>query len=498
MNIIAQRVRDVQIRQQRQWLWQCASEGLLAGGVTGTFIALIRIFTDGAFSSLWVVATVMAPVFFAGVAAVVNSRSLLLAARTIDSQCGLKDRTETAMQFLGPVATKSPLQRIQIQDASDHLQSVDPVKIAPIHAPKSWGWGILTTVIACLLCFFAGQSELNSATTEVNPVVLAQADRAESDIEDLEQFQQELNDPELEKTLRELAIQLKQLKEPGLAPEEALATLSEMESALQEMQRQIAETSVEAQLRDVGEALSLSDAMTAAGHAMVAGEMEKAAEELSKLELPDLDRSTEKAINEKLQQIQNSSHEDRLRQDLKDSLQKAAEGMSTADRNKFQEGMKGLAGECRTQGRKKELSELLKKQCQSLSECKSECESEIRSQVQSGKKGGNEAGKGSTDLNGEQTGKRKTGSELKLTGENSGAGDSDVETEKGEEQEQTAVRQYRQNADKYEAVSESVLESESIPLGHRQIIRRYFEMIRPNAGETDAVQNETDGGAFSN
>ena len=60
-----------------------------------------------------------------------------------------------------------------------------------------------------------------------------------------------------------------------------------MESALQEMQRQIAETSVEAQLRDVGEML-LADAMTAAGQAMVAGEMEKAAEELSKLELPDL------------------------------------------------------------------------------------------------------------------------------------------------------------------------------------------------------------------
>ncbi len=492
MKSIMQRVMDVQIRQQRQWLWQCASAGLLAGGVAGTFIALIRIFTDEAFSFIWVVAAVIAPVFVAAGAAVVNSCSMLRAARTIDSQCGLKDRIETALQFLGTTAGNSPLQRIQIQDASDHLQSVDPVKVAPIHAPESWGWGILTTVIACLLCFFAGQSELKSAATEANPVVLAQADRAASDIAELEQFQQELRDPELEKTLAELAIQLTQLKEPGLAPEEALATLSEMESALREMQRQIAETSIEAQLREVGEALSLADAMTAAGQAMVAGEMEKAAEELSKLELPDLDRSTEKAINEKLQQIQNSAREDRLKQSLKDSLKKAAEGMSSGDRNKFQDGMKGLAGECRTQGRKKELSDLLKKQCQSLSECKSECESEIRSQAQSNKKGGKDAGQGSTDLNGEKTGKQKTGSELKLTGENSGIGDSDVESEKGPEQEQNAVRQYRQNADKYEAMSESVLESESIPLGQRQTIRRYFEMIRPNSSETDAVKKETD------
>ena len=47
-------------------------------------------------------------------------------------------------------------------------------------------------------------------------------------------------------------------------------------------------------------------------------------------------------------------------------------------------------------------------------------------------------------------------------------------------------------ADKYEALSESALESESIPLGHRQTIRRYFEMIRPSAGETNTVNAQTD------
>ena len=87
MKSIMQRVMDVQIRQQRQWLWQCASAGLLAGGVAGTFIALIRIFTDEAFSFIWVVAAVIAPVFVAAGAAVVNSCSMLRAARTSDSQC---------------------------------------------------------------------------------------------------------------------------------------------------------------------------------------------------------------------------------------------------------------------------------------------------------------------------------------------------------------------------------------------------------------------------
>ena len=81
---------------------------------------------------------------------------------------------------------------------------------------------------------------------------------------------------------------------------------------------------------------------------------------------------------------------------------------------------------------------------------------------------------------------------MNLKGEDSGTGDSDIETEQGTEEEQEAVRQYRRNADKYEALNESVLESESIPPGHRQTIRRYFEMIRPNAGEIDAVNAQTD------
>ena len=264
-----------------------------------------------------------------------------------------------------------------------------------------------------------------------------------------------------------------------------MARLSEMEAALREMQQQVAESSVEAQLQEVGDAFSLAAEMAAAGQAMAKGEMEKATEELSKLEMPQLDRKTEKAIIEKLDQIQNARYEGDQKQSLKESLRSVQDGLSSGDKGKFQEGMKSLAGECRKQGQKKILSDLLKKQCQSLGECKSECENECRSQAQGNKKGGDKAGKGSAELRGEKSARQKTGSEMNLKGEDSGTGDSEIETEQGSEQEHEAVRQYRQNADKYEAMSESVLETESIPPGHRQTIRRYFEMIRPTSGEID-------------
>ncbi|MEJ7592974.1 MAG: hypothetical protein WKF77_15610 [Planctomycetaceae bacterium] len=351
MHRIRQRVRDVQVRQQRQWLWQCVSAGLLSGGAIGTSTAVVRSLIQGSFSWMWVVAAVLAPVIIASCVAIVRSTSMQVAAWTIDSRCGLKDRTQTALQFLASTSDDSALRRLQIEDAENHLQSVDPVMVAPIRAPKSWGWGILLTVLTCVLSFFAGRPERIHASTEINPVVSAQADRVAVGLEELEEFQQEQNDPELESVLKELARQLTGLKTPGLVPKEALAKLSEMEAALQEMQQHVAETSVEAELHEAGEAFTLAEAMAAAGQAMAKGEMEKAAAELSKLEMPELDRKTEKAISEKLEQIQNSKGGQK--QSLKESLKKVSEGLSSGDKNKFQDGMKSLAGECKKQGQKK-------------------------------------------------------------------------------------------------------------------------------------------------
>ena len=111
----------------------------------------------------------------------------------------------------------------------------------------------------------------------------------------------------------------------------------------------------------------------------------------------------------------------------------------------------------------------------------------------SNKKGGNKAGfAASGNEAGDKTAKLKTQPQMNLKGQESSLGDVDIETEESHEQQQAAVRAYREKAEEYEALSESVLESEWIPLGHRQTIRKYFEMIRPNGTETDAVNENTD------
>ena len=77
-----------------------------------------------------------------------------------------------------------------------------------------------------------------------------------------------------------------------------------------------------------------------------------------------------------------------------------------------------------------------------------------------------------------------------MTGQE-GEGPSEIETTHSVEGRQQASRAYRDAYQKYRKLSESVLDSEPIPLGHRQTIRRYFEAIRPSQAETDKVNAAT-------
>lgn len=484
-----QQLETVRQRQQQQWLWQCASTGLLCGGCAGCVLSILRIAGHGAFSWIWILAAIVLPVLVALGFAFIRSCSLISAAKFIDSTCHLKDRIQTALQFL-KASGDDAVRRLQIDDAAAHLASVDLQKILPVKAPQSWHLAVVGSVFVFLLGFLAAPREILQASVTANEVVAEQAVQASESLEELKEFQQQHQDAALDKMLKEMNQQLKVLANPGTTPKEALAELSAMEASLQAMQQQLKDPAVDSQLKEIGEALSLAEPTAAAGAALSKGDMQKAAEELSQMTRPQLDRKTEKAVKEKLEQAQQKAGETEQTKDIQKSIDKMTKGLSNNDKEQFAEGAKALAEECEQQGKKQELSDLLKKQSQFLGECKAQCESESRNLAQGSRKGGNKAGKGSTGMAGKKTALQKTGNELKLTGQDSDQGDVDKETITGEMEEQESVRQYREKAGQYEALSESALESESIPLGHRQTIRRYFEMIRPQGSEADIVQEE--------
>ena len=56
-------------------------------------------------------------------------------------------------------------------------------------------------------------------------------------------------------------------------------------------------------------------------------------------------------------------------------------------------------------------------------------------------------------------------------------GDAETETTHMPEGRQTAARSYREQYQKYKRMTEAALNSEPIPLGHRQTIRRYLSLV---------------------
>jgi hypothetical protein len=162
-----------------------------------------------------------------------------------------------------------------------------------------------------------------------------------------------------------------------------------------------------------------------------------------------------------------------------------SEGLG-GDAGRFKEGAKRLASESRKQNKRKKLNDLLKKQCQCLSECKGECECEGQGKSLSKAAGGKKWGLGAAGSEpGEKTPLIGGKSQSRLTARPTDEGEVEIETTHSPEGKQDAQREYRESFEQYEKLSEAVLDSEPIPLGHRQTIRRYFEAIRPNQAETD-------------
>jgi hypothetical protein len=91
----------------------------------------------------------------------------------------------------------------------------------------------------------------------------------------------------------------------------------------------------------------------------------------------------------------------------------------------------------------------------------------------------------SGNVDGEKTKLNSKRNEMQLTGSPNEQGESDVETSATPEARQQAGRAYKEKYEKFKKESEAVLEGEPLPLNHRAMIKKYFELIRPQGGEMD-------------
>jgi hypothetical protein len=481
------RLDPVRRRQQQLRALTCAAIGLFASSFGLLVCIALRWLGGWQISAALVAILAVAAPTFGYIVGMLWRRDWREAAAAVDAHYGFKDRIITALDFLHKSQT-TKVHRLAVSDAMDHLDRVDARQVIPSDTPQMLPVAIMSLAVAALLFVFTSlPARLNASPAEAIPVIVEAADYASEELKSLEEFAREEQDAEVEKLVTEMKQALEEMKQPGVDLREALAKLSQMQAALEQQQSKFNIGQVDAELQAVGDALALAESMAEAGKALAAGQLERAAEELEKLDTPKLDRKTEKAIKEKLDALARQM-QDSGSSSLSAAVGEASQGLG-GDGSRFKQGMKRLAGEARKQGKRKRLNDLLRKQCGCLGECKGECE--CNGGFGKGKGGSNWGRGASGNELGEKTPEIGGKYESRITGRQSEEGEVEVETTHSPEGKQEAQRDYRATYDKYRKISEAVLDSEPIPLGHRQTIRRYFEAIRPSEAEADAVQAAT-------
>lgn len=488
---IYERLAQVRRRQRRLFIERTASAGLLVSSLAGLTLGIGRWLAD------WPLAPWQAAfVFLAGplLGALVGAcwpQRWRAAAAAVDGHYRLKDRAVTALAFLGK-AEKSPLDELQVSDAAEHLSHVDARAVVPWRAPRLLPAATTAFAVAiALLAWPHGPRPAEAAASEPLPEVLETAAEIQEDLNQFEELAKQEQNQELEKLVEMLREKVEEMKEPGVDLREALAKLSDMQSAIQAQQAQYNVELVDAQLESLGSGMSLSQALAEAGKSLVEGKFDKAAEELEQLEEPPLDRKEAKAVEEQIKKSAQQMGEVGLG-DLADAAGEMAEGIK-GGKGKFKRGSRRLAKEVKKHARRRKISELLLAELNRLNECKCNCQKNCLARGKKPQKSTSPSQSfglsTSGNVRGEQTNLLSKKNLEQLSGALADDGPSEVETTHSPEGRQQAARGYRESYQKYRRISEAVLDSEPIPLGHRQTIRRYFELIRPEQAELPPATN---------
>lgn len=488
---ILQALRPVRRRQLGILVSRAAGVGLVAGATITIYLGVMRLIGRPISPMAPLAALVGLPLFSMAVAALAG-RSWKGAAAAVDRHYGLKDRTITALAFSEKSET-GPLHDLQVADAEAHLARVRAREVVPFRTPRSlaYGLGLVAVALTLLVWPLSPAKTIQAGETDPLPGIVEEAEKLKEEFKKIESLAKAEKSKELEELVKQLNDKVEEMKQPGVDVKEALAKLSEMQSMIVAQQAIYNVGMVDAQLQSLGAAMMTASTTEAAGQALQEGKFDQAAKELEKLEDPPVDKKEAKSLEEKLRQAAQASGEVGMGQ-MSDAASEMADGVKSGNKAKFQKGGRVVADLAKGQGRRKKIKEILDAELESLSECKGKCNSEIAMRGKKPEKSNSPSenwGLGTSgNVIGDKTNLQSKREIKEITGAQ-GEGPSEIETTHSPEGRQVAARQYKESYQKYKKMSESVLDNEPIPLGHRQTIRKYFELIRPNNADA-AVERE--------
>lgn len=479
---IFETLEPVRRRQSRLLVLRWTALGLFVSSLLGIGLGALRLKGTDPLPPTWSLSLLAAGPLVGAILGLLRGRSWSLAASAVDRRYSLKDRVVTALEFVDRAESTS-LHQLQLADAEQHLEVVDPRRVVPLRAPALLPWASAACALALALILWPRPKAEARPVAPLEAVVAA-ADDALISLEELEKAAETHKDKDLEKLVKQLQQKIEEMKQPGVDVREALAKLSEMQTAIAEQQAMYNVGLVDSQMKTLGEAMASTQALESAGNALQQDKYAKAAEAMEQAE-PNFERKEAKALKEQLKKASQASGEAGLG-DLSESTSELAESLD--DSHSAQSALKKLGKLARAHGRRKQINDLLKRQAQSLSECKGNCQKNSTLTGLLRKKSTTPSSNWGMSTSGNVDGEKTTlgaGRKQDTVKGQMGEGPSETETTHSPEGRQSAGRQYRELYQKYRQRTEAALNSEPIPLGHRQTIRRYFELIRPQGDEAE-------------
>ena len=475
------------VRRRQLWLeiFRCSAIGLLAGSLCGGRSWLCFAGRDCGRNADGLGAACLAGGPLIGALfGLLRGRSIHLAQPRVDRCYGLKDRAATAIDFIRR-GQPTPVHVLQVADAERHLAGIDARRVAPYRIPRVMPYALAADRpgARALALAAVGTRSTPSRPSRSSPFSQA-AIEAEESLEDLAGSREKGKRPQAQGSRPEA-----QRDDPGNeaagrghqgSPGQALGNAGRDHGPAGPVQRRAGRRPD----AGLGEAMASTQALEGAGQALQQGKYDKAAEQLEKAE-PKFDRKEAKTLKEKLAKAAKAM-EDAGLADLSTATTELSEAME--DAGVAAGACKKLGNLARSQGRRKKINDLLTLQCRNLGECKGNCQKNSTAKLRLRKKSDKPkstwgmATSGNTD--GELTKLDSARQKEQVKGE-MGEGASETETTHMPEGRQAAARAYREQYQKYRRMTEAALDSEPIPLGHRQTIRRYFELIRPQGDEAD-------------
>lgn len=480
-------LRPVRFRQRCDRGLRWGAWGVTAGAAIGS-LALIARWVGVPLSVTHALSALLLGGAGAAVAGLLWPTSWRASARLVDAAYQLKDRTLTALDFASR-GDADPLRELQLRDALSHIEAIDPKQAAPLRAPRMAPAAGAATLVMLTLLLVAFPPTLTQANLPTGPLEIV-TDQAllleETLLEELNELVEETEDPELEALAEEMKEAVNALKEPDVDQHDALAQLSEMQAALTAARANLQTQQVDAELQKLAEALQDADATQAASQALAAAEYDKAATELEKIDASTMSRKQRDAVAANLAKLSKNLGEGRKGQ-LSESIQEMVDGLESNKSSQCKSGFCKAAGVCRKQSVRKKIAECLACQLNRLAECKGCCQGQCNkpgSKVAKSDSPSKNAGRGAS---GQPTGEDKTNLDSRRREEDltgiAGEGPSERETTSTADARQDAARTYQERYTEYRKQMEEVLDSEPLPLGHRETVRKYFESIRPNGEE---------------